>query len=61
MSEFLAQQSIQAEKLEQLRSENSIHEKQLAARRIADLEARLSARDVIDTGDADSRYRKVRF
>ena len=30
VSEFLAQQSIQSEKLEQLRAENSIHEKQLS-------------------------------
>ena len=30
VSEFLAQQSIQSEKLEQLRAENSMHEKQLS-------------------------------
>ena len=37
VSEFLAQQSLQTEKLEQMRAENSMHEKQLSARRIADL------------------------
>jgi len=62
VSEFLAQQSVQAEKLEQLRAENSMHEKQLSARRIADLEARLGARDFMEQSadqSADSKYRKL--
>jgi len=63
VSEFLAQQSLQTEKLEQMRAENSMHEKQLSARRIADLEARLGANQVlVETGDqqsGESRYRKL--
>ena len=62
MSEFLAQQSRQTEKLDQLRQENLIHAQQNSARRIADLEARLGSAQ-LTAGDGDfqqeSRFRRL--
>ena len=62
VSQFLAQQNSQNERLEQIRSENLQHEKHASFKRIADLESELSAfksGSLNGSFNEEARYQKL--